>query len=228
MLHESKRQRTAIQRPQIKTKKPNQFVPSSTTISLFPESVEESSSNTRTTIKKKSVEEEEFDYVTLEEIVDIPVSESQCFGCLVGFSKPKNPKDEPDLDELWNIYMNEKSKLSEDELCRLLSEAQQEIFIHRVIRDGIEPQHPVWTLDQVKMHLKYHMFNYDMEVKRDIDRLTNLIDALNDRIGKRLRSDPSKVIENKEAVDLFLKAIDKKESIMSRWNKEKGGNNGGL
>lgn len=145
-----------------------------------------------------------------------------CFGCIVGLKPPKDPEDYESA-VLWSVFKDNIHRLHPSALYKLISDTQKKLYVDPFESQADRP-YPLWTPGQVEEHLNNHIVYYDFEVTKDIRRLETLVEFLEDNVGLEAVDDggASKPQPNEKIVDLLLKAIDKREAILCRYEKEKG------
>lgn len=145
-----------------------------------------------------------------------------CFGCIVGLKPPKDP-DDYESAVLWSVFKDNIHRLHPSALYKLISDTQKKLYVDPFESQADRP-YPLWTPGQVEEHLNNHIVYYDFEVTKDIRRLETLVEFLEDNVGLEAVDDggASKPQPNEKIVELLLKAIDKREAILCRYEKEKG------
>jgi len=146
--------------------------------------------------------------------------DKNCFGCYADFHNPKDPKEDPYMAILWDLFVDNQMKVTESELYDMISIAQIRHYITEYLPEVEEKAFTPWHPEQVEEHIKYHMFHYDTIVEKDIRTLQYTSDFLEDHIGQQ-DPDSGAVTPHKDNIDLLIKTIKERQSIIVRWNKEK-------
>jgi hypothetical protein len=137
--------------------------------------------------------------------------DKNCFCCVHGFGG--TTIDHPYMKELNKIFREQKSKIADSEVFYLLSEYHEENYVNKL---GF----PLCSKEQFEHHVNHHMYDYDLEVKVDIKLLKTLVEVTSKHVLKKHQV-TGEITVNKDMVDAFLKAMDRKEALMVRINKER-------
>ena len=161
----------------------------------------------------------EFEPVSLATIMAEHVKyDPNCFGCKMPFAKPADVTQDPDMALLWAAFAENRGRLSDAETYNIMYRVHRDKYVEPT-KDDDEPIEE-WTEAEIEEHVNYHMFDYDLEVLDDIKTLKYMKEFYKTRVGN-MDTKTGIIVDNKDASEMLIKIIDKRQAIMTRYQKEK-------
>lgn len=145
-----------------------------------------------------------------------------CFGCRWRFGKPADPDKKQDMNKLWQCFIENNGKISEQALYQLLSKTQYNLFIkpYEKIKHANFTLPPLWTVELIQEHFEHHCTILELELQTDHRKLVYLCDYLLDHVGKDEQKDPlsghSECKPDPDMIKVYLTARKEKEALATR------------
>lgn len=141
-------------------------------------------------------------------------NESECWGCVFKFGKQRHRGKDPCLDNIYDVYEENKELVPIKVLARLISQAH---FVHYVqneieVKKNKNAKH--WSEEMILTHLLYHMKDMKREVHDTLKEISRVEDTIKQVLFARI-GESGPLIPQQKNVTLYLQVIARKISMLN-------------
>jgi hypothetical protein len=164
--------------------------------------------------------------VSLSDMVKTSQHDENCVGCQIGFGtntiKSIQGSDQVDADtkeklaRLYSLLVDSIGDCHSSQIWKLMEERYRKDFI-----EDCEDPHQPWSAAQIERHCRSHACIYPVIVMLDVRELQEAQDALKGIMFVKGKNGSDEVALNKDHFEGWMRAMDKKHTILARVGKEK-------
>jgi hypothetical protein len=153
--------------------------------------------------------------IDLNEIAQRKVRyDPKCFGCRCGFKRIHNEDDDPRMYQLFELFVQNKYKIGDDNLYREMQNLHYELYIKdREHMHDFKPEQERWTAEKIKEHVTEHVVFYELETHQLYNELGDCRSLLK-RCTFSEEEASEKVVVDEKNYRMYLETIKLQKQIL--------------